>query len=206
MAIIGKVATGWAGTSGGPGLTQVYIEDIGSAAITQTQAQTAVNAMRTFWDAVKAYMPDELVLTVQPVVDQYDPAGGTLVGTITAVTAPTAVQGTSAAVYSMASGIKANLQTNNIRNGRRVRGSIYIVPAASGAMNALGSVASATRTAINAAGATMIASLAAVNLNLIVWGRPLRAMDGTLIRTGTVNYVQAMDTNEKSAVLRGRRD
>jgi Rieske Fe-S protein len=206
MANIGKIATAWAGTSGGPGITQMYVEDIGSAALTQSQAQTAVNAMRTFWNALITLLPDELVLTVQPVVDQYDPQEGTLQGTITAATAPASVGGTSTAGYSMAAGFKVNLQTNNIRNGRRVRGSIFVVPASSSAYSNVGTIASATRTTINSAAATMLSTIVTANMNIIVWGRPLRDDQGALLRNGTVNYVQSLETNEKSAILRGRRD
>jgi len=206
MAIIGKVQTGWAGTSGGPGLTQLYIADIALGAISQAQAQASVNAVRTFWNAIAAYLPNELTLTVSQVVDQYNPDDGELTTTITAVTAPATVAGTDTGSYSMASGMKANLQTNNIRNGRRVRGAIYIVPAASIAMNNLGVVPSAARTAVNTAGNTMITSLATANVNLLVWGRPIKAEDGTVTRNGTANFVQTVDTNEKTAVLRGRRD
>ena len=73
-------------------------------------------------------------------------------------------------------------------------------------MNTSGVVPSAARTAVNAAGTTMIASLAAVNVNLIVWGRPVKDSGGTVTRNGSVNYVQSFDTNEKGAILRGRRD
>ena len=206
MANIGKIATAWSGTSGGPGITQMYVEDIGSAALTQSQAQSAVNAMRTFWDAIKANLPDEISLVVQPVVDQYDPVDGPLQGTITAATAPATVTGTSAAVYSMPAGLKVNLQTNNIRNGRRVRGSIYVVPAASAAYSSTGTITSGVRTSINTAAATMLATIVAANMNIIVWGRPLRDDQGALLRNGTVNYVQLLETNEKSCILRGRRD
>jgi len=207
MAIIGKVATGWTGTSGGPGLTQLYVEKTSSLALTAADAQIAVNAVRAFWDAIKGNAPDEIVWVVQPTVDMYDPANGTLVDTITATTAPVGVQGGSAAVYSMAAGIKVNLQTNEIRNGRRVRGSIYIVPASSVAMTSTGNVGSSIRTAINTAGNAMIAALVAGNMNLIVWGRPLKdPVTQAVTRAGTVNYVQAVDTGEKSAILRGRRD
>jgi hypothetical protein len=165
-----------------------------------------VNAVRAFWDATKAYLPDEVTLTTVPIVDQYDPADGELVGTITAATPPASVTGTSATAYLMAAGLKVNLQTNNIRNGRRVRGSIYVVPVTTAAMTTGGLVSATARTAYNSAGATLISALATVNVNLIVWGRPLKDGAGTVVRTGTVNYVTLCETNEKSAILRGRRD
>jgi hypothetical protein len=204
--MIGKIATAWAGTSGGPGITQLYIQDVGADIISGAQAQAAVNAVRVFWDALKTYMPDEVGLTVQPTIDMYDHGHGALMNTVTAATAPLTVQGTSTAVYSMAAGLKVNLQTASINNGRRVRGGIYVVPAASSAMTNAGVVAGATRTAINAAGATMMSTFASSGFDLIVWGRPVKDSGGTVTRQGTVNLVTAIETNEKSCILRGRRD
>jgi len=206
MARIGKVATAWAGTTGGPGITQLYVANTTLDALTQTQAQTAVNAVRLFWDTVKGYLPDEVLLTVQATVDQYEDTTGTLVGSITAATPPATVAGTSAAVYSMAAGIKMNLQTIGIRNGRRVRGSVYLVPGASAAMTTNGTISSTARASINTAGNQIISTLAAANMNLIVWSRPLKDAAGNVTRLGGWTSVQSVDTNEKSCILRGRRD
>lgn len=205
--MIGKVATTWSGTSGGPGITQLYIEDLdGADIITQAQAQAAVNAVRTFWAALVTYLPDEIILTVQSTVDMYDHGNGSLINTVTATTAPTTVAGTSTSSYAMAAGMKVNLQTASINNGRRVRGSIYVVPAGSNVMTATGNVGSTMRTAINSAGASLMSTLNSAGLRLIVWGRPVKDAGGTVTRQGTVNPVTAFDTNEKAAILRGRRD
>lgn len=206
MAVMGKVATVWAGTSGGPGITQLYVANTVLGNLTAGEAQTAVNAVRSFWDVVKPYLPDEVTLTVQPTVDQYQDTDGELVNSVTAATPPASVVGTSASAFLMPSGVKVNLQTSTIRNGRRVRGAIYIVPATLAAMTTAGAVAGAARTAINSAGASLISTLAAANMNLLVWSRPLKDAGGTVVRNGAWTAVQSMETNEKAAVLRGRRD
>lgn len=206
MPVIGKVATAWAGTSGGPGITQLYVANTALGNLTAGEAQTAVNAVRAFWDPVKAYLPDEVTLTVQPTVDQYRDTDGELVNSVTAATPPASVIGTSATAFMMAAGMKANLQTSTIRNGRRVRGAIYIVPATTAAMTTSGMVAAAARLAVNNAGATLISTLATANMNLVVWSRPLKDAGGTVVRNGAWTSVQTIETNEKAAVLRGRRD
>lgn len=204
--MIGKVVTTWAGTSGGPGINQLYINPTGQTLVTAAQAQSAVNAVRAFWNSTASYLPDEIALVTQPTIDMYDHGQGQLTNTVTAATPPAGVAGTSTAAYTMASGIKMNLQTTAINNGRRVRGSIFIVPASSSAMNTVGSVAAATRTALNTAGATLISALGTAGLELIVWGRPLKDANGTITRQGTVNICTNIDTAEKAAILRGRRD
>lgn len=203
---IAKVVTNWSGTSGGPGLTQTYFEDLENDAITLSLAQGAVDAVRAFWNSVAPYLPDEVFLNVSPVVDSYDPVNGDLVGTISATTTPAQVAGTSALGYSMAAGAKVNLLTADIRNGRRVKGAIYIVPATTALLSTNGMASNAVRTIINNAGVTMKNAFVTAGGRLIVWSRPLKDANGNITRNGVSNVLTGFDTSEKSAVLRGRRD
>lgn len=204
---VAVVRTAWAGTSGGPGLTQLYIASgNGFGSLTAAEAQTAVNAVRKFWEALKSYLPDEIQLTVSPVVDQYDIASGQLESSVSAATAPLSVLGTSAGTFTMAAGMKVNLNTGNVRNGRRVRGSIYVVPAAGTVMSATGVVSATPRSAINVAGAALLSDLTTAGLGLVVYSRPLTADEKNGPRAGGISNVAAIETNEKGAILRGRRD
>lgn len=200
---IGIVRTAWAGTSGGPGLTQLAVREGGGAFWTTTQAQNAVNAVRTFWDTVKGQMPDDVAFTVSPVVDIYNEVDGELISSVSAPTAPTSVTGTSAAVFSMASGMKVNLNTGVIRFGRRVRGSIYLVPASSVCYGANGLVLSTSRTAINAAASNLMSGLSTSGLEWCVYSRP---KTGVNPRVGATSLITGVETSEKVAILRGRRD
>lgn len=203
---ISKVVTSWTGTSGGPGVTQLYFEDLENDAVSASQAQSAVDAVRAFWNSVATYLPDEIVLTVSTTVDGYNPADGQLTGTVTAATPPASVGGTSTLNYAMAAGAKINLHTGDIRNGRRVKGSIYLVPATVAALGPTGIVSSAARTAINSAGTTMKNAFVTAGCRLIVWSRPLKDANGTVIRDGASNVLTSFETSEKCAILRGRRD
>lgn len=200
---VGIVRTQWAGTSGGPGLTQLAIAEDTGGFWTATQAQNAVNAVRAFWNSVATYMPDEVVLTVSPVVDLYRETDNELIASEVAPTAPTSVVGLSTAIFSMASGMKVNLNTTTIRGGRRVRGAIYVVPAGSNAYTTGGAVASAVRTAVNTAGATLDSTLNSSGLKLVVWSR---GRDLPTPKVGAISDVTSLEVNEKVAILRGRRD
>lgn len=204
---IACIRTAWAGTSGGPGVNQLFLQQTGTfGQLTTTEAQNAVNAVRAFWFAVNGLIPNEITLTTSTVVDHYDVTDGSLVYSTTAPTAPATVAGTDTGSYSMAAGIKTQLQTGIIRNGRRVRGAIYIVPAASSAMSALGTVGSTQRTTVNTAGSTLISTLASAGMQLVVYGRPLKNEVGVVTRLGAATVVSGFETSEKGAVLRGRRD
>lgn len=201
---IGIVRTGWQGTTGGPGLTQMAmggsLEGFGDW--DATAAQAAVNAVRAFWDAVKGVLPNDLTLTVSPVVDVYATAQGDLVGSYQAATPPTNVVGTQAGVFSMASGVKMQWNTGIIRNGRRVRGATFLVPAASTAFTDGGIVSSTTRTTLNSAGTTLMAATATANNPFGVWSRPTT----TESNDGAWALIVGAEAVEKGAVLRGRRD
>jgi hypothetical protein len=70
-------------------------------------------------------------------------------------------------------------------------------------MTSTGSVASGTRTAVNAAGSTLISTLAGGGMNMIVFNRP--GAD-PVTKPGDRQIVANLETNEKTAILRGRRD
>lgn len=205
MAVVTAIVrTSWSGTSGGPGLTQLAIEGITDPHTWDAAAaQVAVDAVRTFWNAIAGYLPNELILTTSPVVDVYNIMSGKLVGSHQAATAPASVLGTDAGIFSMASGAKINLNTGVIRNGRRVRGAVFLVPAGATTMSTAGLTSSAARTAINSAVNTMRGTLVAANKQLVVWSRNTT---GTEPGDGVTSPVVGVETSEKVAVLRGRRD
>lgn len=202
--VIALVRTAWSGTSGGPGVTQMAVQSITDPHTWDaTSAQEAVNNVRAFWDAVKAQIPNNVTLTVSPVVDVYSIISGTLVGSHVAGTPPTAVVGTSSGQFAMANGIKLNLLTNEIRNGRRVRGAIFVVPIGFTAFNSDGTVDAATVTLFNTAAATMLGAFTTDNVQLAVWSRPQTL---PVPRDGAASPVATVQTHTKGAVLRGRRD
>lgn len=203
MASVSIVRTAWAGTSGGAGLTQTAVCDIERDPLNATQAQAAVNAVRAFWDGIKAYVPNEVTWTVSPVVDIYDIIDQELTGSVTAATPPASVTGTATGNYSMAAGLKANLNTGAIAFGRRVRGSIYIVPADSSAFANNGVAAAIARTTINSAGATLLGAMTTGGMDMVVYSRPKTT---PTVRSGDVHNITGIETNEKTSVLRGRRD
>ena len=203
---VGIIKTAWAGTSGGPGLTQLAIREPSGTFATDASVQSCVNAVRAFWNAIVAQLPNEITLTVQPTVDWYRESDGELIGSITAPTAPASVAGQDASNFSMASGYKCNLQTGVIRDGRRVRGSIYVVPAALSVFSTSGTIGSGPRGTTNTALATLKGSLNGSGLEWCVWSRERQATADKPYRAGATAPVTIAEVNEKVAVLRGRRD
>jgi len=208
MAVVLSICrTNWSGTTGGPGLTQLAFEaPTDPHSWDAAAAQRVVNAVRAAWVSIGAYLPDNIKLDVNPVVDTYDIVSGDLVGSSTAAAVPAQVAGTATANFSMAAGCKVNLNTGQIRNGRRVRGSVFIVPAASNAFTTDGLVLGTARSAINAAFAGINTTLASSNEQMTVWSRPIPEGKQYGPRDGASTLVTGFETSEKTAILKGRRD
>lgn len=197
------VRTAWAGLSGGPGITQLAFDaDPVGGFIDASTAQSVVNAVRTFFDAQKAYLSTDTSLTVSPAIDSYDTATGELGSTVVAATAPVTVVGTSPNAYSMASGYKFDLRTAGIKNNRRVRGGLFVVPAVYTAYDTNGGIDTGVRTTANTAAATLLSTLVGLNLDLHVWSRPKESIPGN---DGSSYAVTSMAVSTKVAILRGRR-
>jgi hypothetical protein len=204
--MVALVRTYWSGTTGGPGITQMALLGAAGGIWNPGGEQGAVNAVRAFWDALKTYIPDEVQLTVSPVVDWYDRATGELMGSNIAATPPGVVLGTSATSYAGGSGFKVTWETGQIRDGRRVRGATYVVPCSSGVFTNTGVVSSTPKAAINTAANAMLTALTTNTTPMGVWSRPREATDDLPARAGAAFQVSVGVCSSKSAILRGRRD
>lgn len=201
--MVAIVRTEWDGTSGGPGLTQMAM--LGNGEFTAANAQAAVNAVRKFWDDMKATLPDELKLTVSPIVDIYRETDAELTNSVIAGAAPAVVVGQGTTGYAGGAGLKINWNTGVIRGGRRVKGSTFIVPALATAFGNTGTPTPQVVITANTAANAMMASLTAGGTALLVWSRPL-VVGGAITRTGATAGVISGSLAPKSAILRGRRD
>lgn len=201
--MVAIVRTEWSGTSGGPGVTQMALLGAAGGEWNPAGTQAAVNAVRTFWDSNKANLPDELKLTVSPIIDVYDTVTGDLTASYVAGTAPLTVTGTGTTGYAGGVGLKITWNTGQIRNGRRVRGSTFIVPIISSLFSTTGTVTPTVQTTITGTATTLINSLNAGSTPLGVWSRPF---NGVNPRVGFATEVKQGICSTKSAILRGRRD
>jgi len=205
--LLGLVRSSWSGTSGGPGVSQFYFRTEPEQGSPTVEAATAVHtAVRTFWQEVAPFLPDEISISVSPTIDIYNDVSGELVNSISANANTFVVVGTSTAVFSMASGMKINLQTGFVRNGRRVRGGIFIVPAGSNSLSTSGLVAATARTAVAAATNKMLAAFRTAGVAMVVFSRPIPAGEKYGPRVGASAPITGSEVSEKVAVLRGRRD
>ena len=198
------VTTNWSGLQGGPGITQMAMEaDPPGGFIDDATADIMVDAVAAFWNSIKSEIPNDVTLTVSGEVQMFATATGELGPIYTSATPPAAIVGGSALAYSAASGYKINIRTGDVKNNRRVRGSIFVVPSSINVYDNNGNVSSSVATAVSTAQATLRTTLAGPNIALGVWSRPKGSPTPS---GGTFHETTGLDVSTKVAVLRGRRD
>lgn len=199
---VGLVRTVWTGGTIGVGLTQHAIVLQGGASWTDSTASVAANSVRDFWQSLQGGIPESVTLQVQREVDTYDEVTGELNGATAAPALPLATQGSGAGAYAGGVGMKIIWRTSVIREGRRVRGATYVVPATAGNFDDTGTLTPAAVTTYTSAALAFLDDLSSESLALMVWSRP-ETVPGTDGALAAVTGAQVLD---KSAVLRSRRD
>lgn len=160
----------------------------------------AVNgALRTFYAAQAARLPDNVSVSFPTEVLEIDDASGELIGTAALANQPV-VTGTATAGWGAGLGARVVWGTNAIRFGRRVRGSLFLVPLANTSFDTNGRVADATRTAIVTAAQNLMTTLGTLSKSLVVYSRPTAKHP-----IGASSNVVAPSVSAVPGTLRGRK-
>ena len=194
-----KVKVRWSGFIGSPGWSNFYFDGPDGTFLTPADAPLCADRVSTFLTAIKNQFYSDLNWTIQSDVEAISPATGELlnihnIGPRAAITG-----GTAKTPYSAASGIVVTWRTNGVRNGRRVRGRTFLVPAATSSYQDDTVLTTALTTFQTAASALATPS---ANIHLGVWSRPTApgASDGDWFETVSASVP------DKVAILRSRRD
>ena len=198
MAVIVRVRSIWNGFQGAPGYTNWYGISDGDSAVA---AQQLGNRMRTFWEALKFFIPNGATIKVQRTYQVLDSISGVMsleadMGTDPAVTTSGAAANTA---YAAPVGCIVNWNTGLFNDlGHRIRGRTYVVPLTGNAFEGNGTLTSTFQSA------TQTAATAAVGGTggLSVWTRPPKGTH----TGGRISVVTSATVPDKSCVLRTRRD
>src|SRR6187455_3059900 len=119
MANVARVRAVWAGAGvTGPGVSTFYFNEIHSG---------FVSDVATYFNAWSTWIPTGITVTISNTGDLLDVATGQISGTWTDGGTAVATMG-GAGVYAQGVGARVKWSTAGIRNGRRVRGSTFMVP------------------------------------------------------------------------------
>ena len=204
MVNILRVRSDWTGFVGAPGYTVMHFRDFNTGTGGGTdgdaaQALAAATRVRTFFDAVKAFLPTSVRVSVSPEVDLLEDTTGELVNSFT-IASPTAVQGTGTGGYAGPQGAVINWRTAGIRNGRRIRGRTFLVPCVSSIFGVDGQIVAGSRATLVTAAAALADNAGTPDLG--VYARP----SGPGATDGKWSVVTASTVPSLAAVLRSRRD
>ena len=190
-----KVAlNGW---TGGPGLTLWHCRFATVPIISDVQG--FADLIKSAYQVIAEYVVSGVTIKVQPDVEIFDDATGTLVDAA-AITPPATITGAATGKnMSRATMIVARLNTDGIHRGHRVHGRHFLGPIGSGALDQNGQIDSLVPPKIVTAyaGVTDL-----VGGRLVVWSRPSSHGAGD----GTSSFVQSVGVMPVPGVLRSRRD
>lgn len=195
-----KVTIDWSGFPGGPGYTNLYLRDFtGSGAIDQTIVDSAVTKVDALLTAMRTRIPTTVITGVSPTIEAIEETDGSLQGFWTGSPAAPAGGGGGSA-YSAPSGACISWYTSTVRNNRRIRGRTFIVPLATSAYEADGSLLGTFLTAMNTALTAFVGTGAAADAG--VWARP----SGPGATDGQWALTTSFRLPDKAAILTSRRD
>ena len=170
MAVLLRVPVVWSGLTGLPGVSVLYWDGGVSSVMTDVTA---------FFNAIKGVFPSGLSWTIPNAGDNIDDATGTLIGDWSTTGGGTVSATGGFTAYAAGTGARVRWNTGNIVDGRRLRGSTFLVPLTGGGYDSSGTIENTTLSTLQTA-ATTLASTGALK----VWSRPTPGgSDGT---SGTV--------------------
>lgn len=172
-------------------VTGLAVSTVYSDALTQATAEVFGDALQAFVNQTVAEVGGaSLSGVVQPIVDLIDPATGAILSQVT-VSPPAAGVAGATDVGSKASQALIRFRTSTYVNGRRLQGRMFVPAVKKTAITPNGDLAGAYVTAINTAGATLLAANQGV-----VWSRT----------HGSQALWTSVSATSTLAVLRSRRD
>lgn len=148
-----------------------------------------------FFDEVLDLLPPGTTITIPAGGDVLDESTGTITGAWGGGSSTVKTQSLPQA-YAAGVGARVVWETGGIRNGRRVKGSTFVLPLGNTCYENDGSLTAATITALDAACAAMLAQ---VPTQMRVWSRP------TATLPGVAHPVLGYSVPDKVSWLRSRR-
>lgn len=198
MAVILRTAALLSGTSApSSGFTSLWWRP-GTAGGSTADATDCLARFRTFWDTVKSAIHSGLTVDFDPICIAVEATTGVLTGAF-AGTDPLSVTGTAVgtALPLQTQGL-LRLQTSTVVGGRRLRGRLFIPAPEEGDNDTAGVPDSGYVTALNTAGATLLAAGATAS-DPVIWHRPTGGAGGTDAP------ITAVSASSAWSVLRSRR-
>lgn len=169
MANLNRVRAVWSGGGvTGPGVSTFYVR-------APIAPNDFVGALDTFFTTCVVNMPNSVTVNVQRSGEVIDETSGELVELWSSSLAANPRSGTDAGVFAAGVGARIVWNTAGVTNGRRVRGSTYLVPLGAGQFQSDGTINNTSRTTYENAANTLRAALPG---SLCIWTRAVGGAGG----------------------------
>jgi len=166
MAVLARVRVEWSGTPVvGPGISTFYFDQGASGWVT---------ALSAFFTSARAFVPTGALMTVPSSGDLIEDATGELQGAWSEG-ATTPIAGNGNGFWPMGVGARVQWDTAGIRNGRRVKGSTYIVPIVSSSFEGAGNLSAGTVSGLGNAANLLVSTMGSA---MKIWSRPSPGLPG----------------------------
>lgn len=186
MATIARVPVEWNGLGGLPGVS-VFYWDFSTAA--------DLSALNTFFTAIRSFFPTGLSWDIPGSGDNIDDTSGTLNGSWIATGAGQITANGGVSGYAAGVGARVRWDTGAIVDGRRVRGSTFLVPLLADSYDGTGSINNTDLAALQSAVNDLN-----TNGGLLIWSR-----NDPGSTNGESNAVVSGNVPDRISTLRTRR-
>ena len=186
MALLNRVQVAWAGGITGPGVSTFFVQG----------TLSDVSGFVTFFDAIKAMVPNDVGWTIPGTGDTIDSADGSLTGAWSA-SGGGSVAATGTGSYAAPAGALVTWRTSSVIAGRRLQGRTFIVPIVVGQYEDNGTLATAAVSTLTTAATGLLTNVP----DLTIWHRPPNGTSG-----GGLGLVTSSIVRDRVVTLRSRRD
>ena len=187
MALLCRIPVVWDGLPGLPGLSVFYS--------TPTDVVTTVVALKAFFTSAASMFPTALTWQFPSDGDEIDDSDGELQAGWNGGAGGTVTGSGGAGTYAAGCGFRVTWGTNTIVDGRRLKGSTFMVPILSTAYDTSGTIQNASVATMLTAANTLV-----TNGTTVIWHRPDKGA-----ANGSSATVLSAAVPDKVATLRSRR-
>ena len=194
-----RVTARWTGFSGAPGYSNFFFSSgFVDGGLLGDEAQSLADRVAASFDAMSQLLPRSVSVTVEPEVPVIDSDTG-MAQSYNTITPPEAVSGEGTDnEYASPAGAVVTWRTDDLRNGRRIRGRTFLVPIRAYAYESDGTLRDSTLTHLRNFADTMLGG--ELDGDLGVWSRPVGGSGGVFAT------VTGYTVPDMVAILRSRRD
>lgn len=201
MVAIGAITVRQSGDIGGIGQSKFYFQRSDATTPTVGDCNAAAAAVHAIYSACHGDLSNSTTYTFLGVVDLVDHATAAPAGIVALSAVPADVAGSAGGSYPAGVGGRLNWHTGSVHGRRYIRGCTFFTPMPAALYTGTGELGSGVIGDFDTAAATYITSMAAANLDPIIWHRPpVHTFAG-----GAVGLITAGIMSPTPASLRSRR-